>query len=484
MKPVPQDQILRRLHIDNPWWNTPATIPQHYHALTPRAYFTSFYPLVSIRAVQRAVVLMGPRRVGKTVMLHHTIQRLFDAGVPPSQICYISVDHPLYSNLSPDELLDCYQEATQTQYMQDECYVFFDEIQYIREWERYIKVLVDKHPALKMIVSGSAAAALRLKSQESGAGRFTDFLLPPLTFYEYLALLGQDVLIPSLEHPAQQKAVIAVENISALNAHFLQYINYGGYPEVMFSADIQAAPERFIKHDVIEKVLLRDLPGMYGIQDVQELNALFTTLAFNTSQEVSLEELSKNSGVAKNTIKRYLEYLQAAFLLHIVHRVDRTSRRFRRANFFKVYLTNPSMRSALFSPVAATDLAMGALAETAVFSQWGHDDFTQFHYGRWKTGEVDLVYLDPKTQQADWIVEVKWADRCIERPLELKNVLQFCHTNNLTHATVTTRHMRGRIMIENVAVNFIPTSLYCYAVGAQAIQGKSLNSVHPYSEGL
>ncbi len=139
-----------------PWWNATATIPQNYHVFTPRAYFTSFYPLVSTRAVQRAVVLMGPRRVGKTVMLHHTIQRLFDAGVPPSQICYISVDHPLYTNLSPDELLDYYQEATQIQYMQDECYVVFDEIQYIREWERYIKVLVDKHPALKVIVSGSA----------------------------------------------------------------------------------------------------------------------------------------------------------------------------------------------------------------------------------------------------------------------------------------------------------------------------------------
>ncbi len=55
-----------------------------------------------------------------------------------------------------------------------------------------MKVLVDTYPALKVVVSGSAAAALRLKSQESGAGRFTDFLLPPVTFYEYLALLGQD----------------------------------------------------------------------------------------------------------------------------------------------------------------------------------------------------------------------------------------------------------------------------------------------------
>ena len=58
-----------------------------------------------------------------------------------------------------------------------------------------------------------------------------------------------------------------------------------------------------------------------------------------------------SSGVAKNTIKRYIEYLGAAFLIKVVHRIDESARRFRRARWFKIYLTNPSMRAALFSPV-------------------------------------------------------------------------------------------------------------------------------------
>ncbi len=109
------------------------------------------------------------------------------------------------------------------------------------------------------------------------------------------------------------------------------------------SPDIQGDPARFVKADIIDNVLLRDLPSLYGIQDIQELNSLFTTLALNTASEVSLEELSKNSGVAKNTIKRYIEYLEAAFLIRVVHRVDQNGRRFKRVNFFKVYLTNPSI---------------------------------------------------------------------------------------------------------------------------------------------
>jgi uncharacterized protein len=119
-------------------------------------------------------------------------------------------------------------------------------------------------------------------------------------------------------------------------------------------------------------LLLRDLPSLYGIQDIQELNSLFTMLAYNTAGEVSLEGLSQNSGVAKNTIKRYVEYLESAFLIKVVHRVERSAKRFKRANFFKVYLTNPCMRSALFSPLDPSSDEMGNLVETGVFSQWFH----------------------------------------------------------------------------------------------------------------
>ena len=92
---------------------------------------------------------------------------------------------------------------------------------------------------------------------------------------------------------------------------------------------------------LIKKVLLRDLPSLYGISDVQELNKLFTTIAFNTGNEITVESLAKSSGVSKNTIKKYIEYLEAAFLIKVVNRIDVTSRRFKRATFFKVYLTNP-----------------------------------------------------------------------------------------------------------------------------------------------
>jgi predicted AAA+ superfamily ATPase len=325
---------------------------------------------------------------------------------------------------------------------------------------------VDNFPNLKLTASGSAAAALRLKSGESGAGRFTDFLLPPLTFYEYLDLLGEGSRVEF----SDDESVFGTSDIDGLNTRFMDYLNFGGYPEVVFSKEIQSDPGRFIKNDIIDKVLLRDLPGLYGIRDIQELNYLFTTLAFNTANEISLEELSKRSGVAKNTIKRYIEYLEAAFLIRVVHRVDRSAKRFHRANFFKVYLTNPSMRAALFSPVSADDEMIGALAETAIFAQWFHSD-ESLHYARWQGGEVDIVQLDQKQKLAA-AVEVKWSDHYARKPGDLKSLLSFCEENHLLRAIVTSRTLTAQTSLRGVDLEFMPASIYCYLIGFGNITAK------------
>ncbi|HSL83970.1 MAG TPA: ATP-binding protein [Thermoanaerobaculia bacterium] len=437
----------------------------------PRPYLELFYPLVAERKVRRAVVLMGPRRVGKTVMIHHTIQRLLASDVEPRRIFYVSVDHPLYNGLALEELLALYAEATGEDLRTGPAYVFFDEIQYLRDWEAHLKSLVDSYPELRCVSSGSAAAALRLKSHESGAGRFTDFLLPPLTFHEYLVLLREEGVIEK-KLPRSGKKLLSPADVASLNRRFVEYLNFGGYPEAVFSEEIQSDPARFIKSDIIDKVLLRDLPSLYGIQDIQELNSLFTRLAYNTAGEVSLDELSKGSGVAKNTIKRYIEYLEAAFLISVVHRLDRDARRFKRAVTFKVYLTNPSMRAALFAPVTEEDPAMGPMVETAIVAQWLHWDRSGLHYARWPRGEVDVVILNARGQAGE-LLEVKWSDRIVDHLDELKPLADLAlRTKPHVGATVTTRTRLETRTLDGVPLFFMPASVYCYLTGRMILSAK------------
>jgi predicted AAA+ superfamily ATPase len=475
---ISEDQVIERIRADNPWWDPPHEIGRRISQMRPRPYFDLVLRLIQQRSPKRALILMGPRRVGKTVMLHQAIRRLIQDGAMPTSLCYINVELPLYNGLGIEQFVELAWRASGAD-KNGPFFFFFDEIQYLREWEIHLKTAVDAYDEIKFIASGSAAAALRLKSNETGAGRFTDITLPPLTFFEYLDLLGRRDLV-SIEGsrkkgagktPSRRTDQFSAPDIEALNREFLGYLNFGGYPEVIFSPEIQADPGRYIRSDIIDKVLLRDLPSLYGIQDIQELNSLFTSLAYNTGNEVSLEGLSQHSGVAKNTIKRYIEYLEAAFLIKIVHRVDRAAKSFKRANFFKVYLTNPSMRSALFAPLKSDDEAMGNLVETAIFAQWFHSPDTRLHYARWNDGEVDIISLRDNMKPS-WAVEVKWSDAYEEDPRKLKSLLQFCGDHKNCSVAVTSRTKSSIKEVNGITIAFRPASLYCFLLGYNLIRGQ------------
>lgn len=468
MLTISEKEVLHRLEFDNPWWVKGAGIDRHYAQFKRRLYFDPLVRLIRDRPVNRAVVLMGPRRVGKTVLVYQTIQSLLDSGISGTSVLYASLETPVYSGMPLEKILGMFQSRFAHK-REAPLYVFFDEVQYLRDWEIHLKSLVDSYPACHFVVTGSAAAALKLKSRESGAGRFTDFLLPPLTFSEYLDFVSR-------KEELVQDSGRSTANIDELNREFCHYLNFGGYPEAVLSETVQKDLSQYIKSDIIDKVLLRDLPSLYGISDIQELNRLFTTLAYNTGMELSIENLSAGSGVAKNTIRRYLEYLEAAFLIRRVNRIDLNARHFKRVTSFKVYLTNPSMRSALFGPLDPDSPAMGHLVETAIFSQWLHNPgIDHLSFARWPSGEIDLVFVSPMTQKPEWIVEVKWSDRAYGDHRELDNCVEFLKYNRLgdKKILVTTKTVSAVVEYEKAVFDFIPSSLYAYVVGERSLSLKN-----------
>jgi predicted AAA+ superfamily ATPase len=439
---------------DNLWWtkddqqNPVINFPK-------REFFTAFFHLVKQKDIKRAVVLMGPRQVGKTVMAQQAILELLKDGVTPNHILFASLDTPLLIGQPLEKLLRLYLE-----HFGDEKrggYVFFDEIQYLKDWEVHLKSLVDSYPNIKFIVTGSAAAVLKRKSQESGAGRFTDFILPPLTFREFLKFQNIEFDVP----------------ITVLNQAFMDYLAYGGYPEIVMSETLRQNADRYLKSDIIDKVLLRDLPSLYGITDVQEMHRLFSTLVYNTGQEVSLESLSKNSGVTKVTLKKYIEYFEGAFLIRRLDRVDINAKKFKRARTFKVYVTNPAMHSALFGAPEPDDPKIGALVETAVIAQLSYTFSNSIlRYARWKAGEVDLVVLNQSDFSPKYALEVKWSDR-IKKNIEVADsIVDFVssHKRILFRPTITTRTYTGSPRYKGVLLDCRPSAVVCLGLSLGAIK--------------
>ena len=462
---IPKNTLLTGLDKYNPWWK------DHSYAspfFKNRDYFNGFKKLVLDSKIQRTIILMGPRRVGKTVMLNQLVSKALKSKYfSPKNIFFISVDDPLYNKIPLQELLDLFQSTIQSKRKNVKQLVIFDEIQYLKNWENHLKVLTDKYPNIKFVASGSSAAVLKRKSDESGAGRFTDFFLPALTFKEFIDFSNKTQL----------------NNIERLNKELINYINFGGYPEPILNKEIQTNIQKFIGQDIIDKVLLRDLPNLYGIQDIQELNSLLTMTAFNSAQEINLEELSKRSNIAKNTILKYLQYLEASFLIKRVYRIDNTGKHLKRARHFKVYLTNPSMYPALFGKIDENNDNIGNIVETAIFSQHFHSMYflRRLHYARWKINnqemEVDLVLGDTR-YKPNTLLEIKWSDRHYNKPSTLKGLISMAIKNELREVWVTTKTKKGEMTYKNIKIMFIPCVVLCKNVGDFLLEDGGINNLY------
>lgn len=468
MDRIGEAEISRRLSQHNLWWSQPVgqAIPEgESHK---RVYFEPFKALALNFSVRRATILLGPRRVGKTYMVKQLIHDAIQDGFDPDAIMYAAMDTPVYSGVTLEQFLDLFPKGKET----DHRLVIFDEIQYFSNWEVHLKNLVDNYPTIKFIALGSAAAALKLKSAESGAGRFSDFMLPPLTFYEFLKFLGSGEDERLIEVRVNESGrEYRAKDIDELNKRFVDYLNYGGYPEAVLDSQIRENSEQFIRNDIIDKVLLKDLPSLYGINDIQQLNRLFSFLAYNAGTEASLENISQKSGVSKPTIRRYIEYLESAFLIIKLPTVDEHCKTLKRQRNFKVYLNNPSMRAALFGTVRMDEPdKIGHLAESAIFSQWQHaQQFRQLRYARWKNeGEVDVVYLAPDKPKPIWIGEISWSNDVASKYGQATRsvaALLSKHKKTIKTAFLTTKTLTTATEIEGMRVSIWPTALYCYFVG-------------------
>ena len=454
IKELSDKEIRGRFQSDNPWWEKKKDYraEQSYR----RHYFSPLFEQASQRAIRRAVLLMGPRRVGKTVLLHQVIEQFIARDIEASKILYCSLDDPVFLGLPLERLVACFLEGNNIA-DDEEYFVFFDEIQYLTNWEIHLKSLVDRRPKGKFIASGSAAAALRAQSAESGAGRFSDFLLPPMNFKEFVDLrIGDAAGLVDRTSDVESR-------VEEFNELFFQYINFGGFPEMAIGDLTSDQISKFVGGDIIEKALSRDLPNIYGIADFRDLAQFFRVIAFNSGQEISPGELAQSTGLTAPTIEKFFTYLEAAFLVRRIYKIDRSAKRFKRASRFKVYLTNPSLRSAMFGFSAPDDQDVGLVIETAFLAQWRPGSFGEEPvYAHWDTGEVDFVVLHPGTQKPRRIYEVKWSDRMARNGDVLKPLISFAKKHRLKSAIMSSRTHYGTIEAGNIKVHVWPTSVLAY----------------------
>lgn len=418
MTVVNDDNILDLLYMYNPWWRTGSVQRDFVKEMRRFAYYEAF-DAMERSDIRRAIILCGARRTGKTTIMYQAIAELLNRDVSPKDILFISFDHPLLKLCTVDRVMKIYRENLSDS---ESIYCFFDEVQYAEDWNRWLKILYDTNPNIKIMSTGSASPVLSDKISESGLGRWKIIHVPTLSFFEYCELLG--ITVPQLPKdikPTQlylrsvREQADILNKLSGLRVGFIRYLQVGGFPELALSKDDVYA-QRILREDIVDKALKRDIPTVYNIRSVGDIERIFLYLCYNSSNIINIQTMSKEmDGVSRNTIEKYIEYLESANLIYISPCIGLGSKAVLKSRD-KIYIADAAMRNAVLMKDDITNDPdeLGLIAETAVYKHikafYYEDSPTVGYYRDGGSGkEIDIVVSSPKFNPIK--IEVKYREQ-------------------------------------------------------------------------
>ena len=333
----------------------------------------------------RVVVLYGPRRVGKTTLIREYHRRH-----DPEALLVSGEDIAVREYLESQSLakLRAFVGRRQT--------LIVDEAQHVREIGLNLKLLADHVDGLRIIATGSSSFDLAQQAGEPLTGRKVTLLLLPLA---QLELQG-------------------VETAHETRAQLEMRLVYGSYPEVVLMASSE--DREIYLRELISSYLFRDILQLEGVRHADKLLRLVQLLAFQVGGEASLSELGSQLGMSRNTVGRYLDLLEKAYVIY--GRVG-FSRNLRKeiAKSRRYYFYDNGIRNGLvnnFNPLSLRDDA-GLLwenyvqAERLKFNLYTGRFAQSYFWRTYDRQEIDLVEERGGELRA---AEMKWSARSSARP--------------------------------------------------------------------
>jgi predicted AAA+ superfamily ATPase len=244
-----------------------------------------------------ALIVSGIRRCGKSTLLFQLLKERYPDAL------YLNFEDPRLYEFGPTDFgrLDESIKASGTNML------FFDEIQIVPEWERYVRQKLDED--YKLVITGSNASLLSRELGTRLTGRHITKELFPFSYHEFCAFKELSYDKPSL----------------------LSYLESGGFPEYLK----QGIPE--ILNQLFEDILIRDIAVRYGVRDVKTLQRLAFYLISNVAKLITGNRLKTLFEIGStSTVMEYLSHLEYSYLLQFVPKFSYSLRK-QLANPRKVY---------------------------------------------------------------------------------------------------------------------------------------------------
>lgn len=244
------------------------------------------------------LIISGIRRCGKSVLMQQIRDRLVEKDF------FFNFDDERLANFKLDDfqkLQECFVELFGEQHT-----YYFDEIQNIEGWERFVRRLYNA--GNKIVITGSNARMLSCELGTHLTGRYIQVEIYPFSFQEYLAMN---------EIPVNAKTLYTTTGRATMVKSFVKYMECGGFPKFLQDGSVSYLTSLY------ESIIYRDILTRNGLTNEKEMLEMMFYLASNATKRVTYSSLGKVVGIQHpDTIKNYLEYIQQTYLISQLFRYD------------------------------------------------------------------------------------------------------------------------------------------------------------------
>ena len=388
---------------------------------------------------KKIITLIGVRRCGKTSIFYHMINQLIEK-IEKTKILFLNFEDERFE-LNSDELdliLQAYMELYPS-YKLSECYFFFDEIQNIPNWEKFIRRMYDTI-SKNIFITGSNSKLLSSEIATSLRGRTLNFEIFPLSFKEYLSFKDIEVDFYS------SKSLAFIKNAQ------VSFLKNGSFPEILFLEEIYANKTL---QEYFNVLLYKDLAERYNITNTVALKFFLKRIISSSTKQISINKIFnelKSSGIkiGKNTLYEFLEYVQNIYLALTLQKYDNSLIN-KELGEKKIYSIDIGLNNA--TEFRFSD-DIGKSLENAVFLELKRKEFDIYYY-RTSKSECDFLVFDKNTISDVIQVTFDMSDENT-KSREIKGLIEACKNFDLKSGTIITFDSEDELIENGIKIKIIP----------------------------
>lgn len=397
------------------------------------------------KGLRKAFVFIGMRRSGKTYLIYQHMKNCIASGLDKRKLLYINFEDDRLESFSSKDfqtILDIYFEMYPFYEKAEDLIFYFDEIQNIEGWEKFIRRLIDKEK-MKIFITGSSSKSLSKEIATSLRGRCLTNEVFPLSFSEYLNYHK----ISDFQHITSKKQ-------SIIQHHCKNYLKLGGFPETL---NLSNGLHHKIIQSYVDTAVFRDIIDRYKLKNPHIVKLFLIYCLQNIASSLSVTKIyktlkSRGESVGRNLLYDYLSYFEDAYLICKVPVFDFSTRK-RQVNPNKIYCIDPGIVNA-YSIKPHTEYS--SCLETAVYIQLRRMNFENIYYYKTKSGkEIDFIAQQKNGQIYLYQVCIDLSDKKTKQR-EISAIMETAAELKIKNTFIITSDFSENLNFKDISINILP----------------------------